>query len=162
MGGPIRIVALVAGISLTVGVAACGGGGDQLTAEEYAAELNAICADYNVKRAEIGERQSVEDVVDIAQQTLDAFDDAIADVETLEPPNELADPAGDFIASWKDQRDLLPEIVDRAEEGDDAGIDALADQGSELDTQSDELAEEMGATACVEAEPTKQSSGGSG
>jgi hypothetical protein len=162
MGRLLWIGALMAAAALSVGAAGCGGGGEQLTAEEFVAELSAICDDITAKQDEIGQPQSAEDVVDNGRQTLDAFDDAIAEVEALEPPDELADPAGDFIASWKEQRDLLAEIVDVAGEGDEEGIMALVLQGSDLDTQSDELALEMGATACEEAEPTKQSRGGSG
>ena len=163
MGRLTWVGALMAAAALSVGAAGCGGGGEQLTAEEFVAELNAICEDYNAKREEIGP-QSVEfeDVEDIGQQTLDAFDDAIAEVEALEPPDELADPAGDFIASWKEQRDVLAEIVDLAGEGDAEGVTALVEQGSELDDESDALAQEMGATACLEVKPTRQSTGGSG
>jgi cysteinyl-tRNA synthetase len=142
----------VAGV-LLLGAAACGGGGgggDQLTAEEYATELNSICEDFNTTQEEIGTPQSIDDVAEFGQQVLAAFDDAISQVEALEAPDELADTADEFVAKGQEQRDLLADVVEAAEAGDAAEVTELSQQGSQLDTESDALAEQLGAEACKE------------
>jgi len=149
----VWIASTVAAVGLlALGAAACGGGGggDQLTAEEYGAELSSICEGFNAAQEEIGEPQSIDDVAEFGGQILDAFDEAIASVEELEPPDELADTADEFIAKGKEQRDLLSQVVDAAEEGDQERVAELSEQGSQLDEESDALATELGAPACTE------------
>lgn len=138
---------------LALGVAACGGGGsgggEQLTAEEYAAELNAICEDFNATQEEF-QPQSLEDFAELGPAVHDAFEEAITSAEALEPPDELADTADAFVAAGKEQLDLFSELIDAAAAGDEEKVSELAEEGSQADTESDALAEELGATACTE------------
>jgi uncharacterized protein YicC (UPF0701 family) len=144
--------ALAATAVLTIGAAACGGGGgdgEQLTAQEYATELNAICEDFNTK---------VKHAVDnfrhdrdrLGRAELDAHDDAIAEVEALEPPDELADTADEFIATRNELRENLVQTIDLGAEGDEAEATALTEQGAALWTQKTDLARELGAGACTQ------------
>lgn len=138
---------------LAFGAAACGGGGggggEQLTAEEYAAELEAICTEFNATQEEF-QPESLEDFAEAGPAVHDAFEEAIAAVEALEPPDELADTADEFVAAGRQQLDLLSQLIDAAAAGDEEKVSELAEEGSEADTESDALAEELGAPACTE------------
>lgn len=128
-----------------------GGGGDELTADEYSAQLNAICEKFNKKQDEIGEPQSLEDVAELGPKFLDEFDNAIAEVEDLNPPSELEEPHNEFVETGKQQRDLLQQVVDAAKDGDEAKAQELGQQGDELDNKSDAIAtDELNAPACAE------------
>ena len=147
-----QLVWFFAAVVLVLGASACGGGdggGDQLTAEEYAAELNSICEEFNAAQEEF-QPQSLEDFAEAGPDIQDAFEEAIASAEALEPPDELADTADEFVAAGKEQLDLLSQLIDAAEEGDEATVAELAEEGSQADATSDELAEELGATTCTE------------
>lgn len=131
MGRLAWVVILVATAALSVGAAGCGGAGEELTTEEYGAELNAICEAFNTKM-----KRSVDDFRDdldrVEQAELGAYDDLIAEVEVLEPPDELANTADELIATRKEQRELVVQTIDQGAQGDEAGLNAPAEQSEAL------------------------------
>lgn len=131
-------------------VAAAGCGGDGLSEEDYVAELNAICADASAERAEIGDPQSLAEVVELGPRILDELARAIERAEELgDPPGEIADRVDRFIELSEERLDLMTQIVDAATAGDTEQIGALGDRIDPVDSEADEIARELGATDCA-------------
>jgi outer membrane murein-binding lipoprotein Lpp len=146
---------LGAALALALVAAGCGGGGagDELTKEEYSSQLNAICTDLNAKNDEIGEPQSLADVGEKGDDLLAAFDEAIAEVEDLNPPADLEEAHNEFVDLGHQTRDLVGQLVDAAQEDppDEAKINELGPKIDPLDAKSNEIAKnELGAPACAE------------
>ncbi len=145
------LIGAVAIAALALAAAGCGGGGGgKLTKDEYVSKLNAICEDFNAEQEEIGEPESLEEIGDKGGRILDAFDDAIAEAEDLEAPDEIKETADQFIAKGKEQVSLLRDLVAAAKINDLAKINQLGTEASKLDDESDALAEELEVAACAE------------
>jgi hypothetical protein len=130
--------------------AGCGGGGGGLGKEEYVSKLNAICADVTQKREEIGDLQGLADVVEKGPRLLDAFDMAIDQVKNLgDPPGEIAGQVDRFIELSEERRDLIEQTIDAARDGDTAKISELSSKTDPLDSESDDIAKELGASDCA-------------
>jgi hypothetical protein len=137
---------------LAVLAAGCGGGGGGggLSKDEYVSRLNAICEDFNAKQEEIGEPQNLSELGTKGEQLLAEFDNAIDDVKGLgDPPDEIADQANRFIAVGEEERDLIRDLIDAANDNDQARVQELGSQIEPLDNESDRLATELGANACA-------------
>lgn len=142
-------VALVAIVLLAAGCG--GGGGSQLSAEEYSGKLNGICEEFNTKQEEIGAPSSLAELGEKGEQILDGFDSAIAEVEDLNPPDELQEAHDRFVELGHQQRDLLQKTVDAANEGNEAEVNQYVDEADPLDKESDKIAtDELNAPACAE------------
>ena len=144
---------LAAVLALAAIAAGCGGGGggSALSADDYRSRLNAICEDFNQKQTEIGEPQNLEEVGQKGDEILDEFDKAIAEVEDLNPPDELQKPHDEFLDLGKQQRDILQKVVDAAKDGDEAEASREAEEAGTLDDRSDAVAtDELQAPACAE------------
>src|SRR3954468_20212482 len=107
---------LGAALALALVAAGCGGGGGELTKAEYSSQLNAICSDLDAKNKDIGEPQSLKEVGEKGDDLLAAFDDTIAEVKDLNPPAELEKAHNEFVDLGEQQRELIGQIVDAAQE----------------------------------------------
>ena len=149
-----KALLLAAGIaSLLAFVAAgCGGGGggSALTKDEWVSRVNEICDAFNQKQDEIGEPDSIEELSSKGQEILDEFENAIDEVKGLTPPDEIADQVDSFIELAEQQTDLIQQLIDAAEDNDTERIQELGNELEPLDTQSDEVANELGVTTCAE------------
>jgi hypothetical protein len=127
------------------------GGDEELSREEYVAELNAMCEDFSARERKIGEPQTVGDLVEKGPRILDAFEDEIVDkVGTLDPPDEIADQADRLVDLADQQRDVLAELVDAAKDSDIARVREFASKNAALNKEASRIARELGAESCAD------------
>jgi hypothetical protein len=145
-----RITAALALALLAIVLAACGG--DDASGEDYVADLNTACEDFQTKLEEIPAVQreeglSTEETRDLAVQYADEFEAAVADAEApsdLEdtaqelsdkvaspPPSDNPDPA-EFIAYYEELIALYEEV----------GADACAEIQRTQTQQLEQLSEQ--------------------
>jgi hypothetical protein len=137
--------------SIMAGLATGCGGDDELSKEEYVAELNAMCEDFSAREKVIGEPRTAADLVEKGPRIVDAFNKAIADkVGTLEPPDEIADEADHLVDLADEQRDVLAELVDAAKGSDIAKVRELASKNAALNKEASTIARELGAESCAD------------
>jgi hypothetical protein len=145
----LALGALLVALAAVV-AAGCGGGGSTtLSKEDYATQLDQICADYNAKQKEIGDPASLADVAEKGPKIIDEFDKAIAKAEKLKAPDELKSTRDAFFAKSKQQRDLLEELVAAAKKDDGAMVQEIGTKIDPLKTEVDALGKELGAPACA-------------
>lgn len=142
----------LAGCAVALLAAGCGGGETGgLTKEEFVAQLDQICADFNAKQEEIGEPESLADVVEQGPQVRDEFEAAIERIRDLgEPPAEIAEDADRFLEIADESQRLIGDLVEAAEDEDLQRASEIAEEGQALNDESEQIAEELGAPSCAE------------
>jgi hypothetical protein len=86
----LRTVGAALGILAALVSAGCGGD-ETLSKEEYVSRLNAMCQDFIAREKEIGEPQTVADLVTKGPRVLDAFEQTILEeTPDLKAPDEIA------------------------------------------------------------------------
>lgn len=153
----ICVGAVIAGAAF----AGCGGsdsGGDALSKEDFIAQSDAICADFNeVSDAMRG------DFVDAA--TAGDFDTAAGLIEStgdesassIEERKSLATPEGDeeTINEMYDlidqQQELVPQLTDALRANDQQAIEDVSAQGDDVDEQINAIADDYGFVDCGSA-----------
>ena len=140
----------VLGILVAVLAAGCAGGG-ALSKKQYVSKLNAMCRDFSRQEREIGEPQTLDDLVAKGPRILDAFEQAIADkVGNLKASDEISDQADRLAVIADQQRDVLGELVDAAKSNDVAKVGELVSKNQALNKESGSIARKLGAEACAE------------
>jgi len=140
----------VLGILVAVLAAGCAGG-EALSKEQYVSKLNAMCREFSAKEKEIGEPQTLADLVEKGPRILDEFEKSIVDkVGTLKAPDEIADQADRLVDLAGQQRDVIGELIDSARDNDFAKVRGLASKNEALNTEATSIMRELGAEACAE------------
>ena len=110
-----------------------------------------MCADFGAKEKEIGEPQTLADLVEKGPRILAAFDKAIADkVRSLKAPDEIADQADRLVDLADQQRDVLDELIHAARDDDFARVRELVAKNEALNKEANSIARELGAEACAQ------------
>ena len=130
---------------LVVPLAACGGG---LSKGELVAKGDAICKRVNAQIAKEPEPVNIADLQKLAKRTVEISDPAIEDMEALEPPDELKQDFGKFVASLKQQRDLTKQIGAAAGAGDTAKIQQVGSDAQKAQTEYRRLSDKIGFKEC--------------
>jgi hypothetical protein len=146
-----RAAQAAAGTALLVALAvSCGGGGQKkLSSADYRAQLNRICADLNTTQKRIGTPTAPAELAAKGPQLLDAFDDALAKVKKLKPPDELQAQASKFVSLAEQERDLISKAVDAAKANDIVTLQQVGAQVIPLEKEGDRVAKQLGANACA-------------
>jgi gas vesicle protein len=139
-------------LGFLVGVLAAGcAGGEALTKEQYVSKVNAMCEDFSEKEKEIGEPQTLADLVEKGPLILEEFEKAIVDkVRNLKAPDEIADQADRLVDLADQQRDVIAELIDAAKDSDFAKVRELVWKNEALNKEANSVARELGAEACAE------------
>jgi gas vesicle protein len=139
-------------LGFLVGVLAAGcAGGEALTKEQYVSKVNAMCEDFGEKENEIGEPQTLADLVEKGPLILEEFEKAIVDkVRNLKAPDEIADQADRLVDLADQQRDVIAELIDAAKDSDFAKVRELVSKNEALNKEANSVARELGAEACAE------------
>jgi hypothetical protein len=148
-----KLVMCAAVTVLAIAAAGCGGGGggSALSKDEYSARLNHICEELNSKNKEIGDPQSVEDVAQKGPKLNDAFQEAIDEVEGLNPPDELKDAHERFLSLGKQIHSKIDDLIDAAKKNDQAKLQQIGSAIDPLDKESNQIAtNQLGAPACAQ------------
>ena len=111
----------------SAGLLLVGCGGDEvLSKAQYISELNKMCEDFGEREEEIGDPETVADLVEKGPLILEAFDEAIRDkVRTIEAPDEIAGEAERLVELADQQHNVLRDLVDAANDNDRPGLGNL-------------------------------------
>jgi hypothetical protein len=130
-------------------VAACGDG-RALTRDQYVAQLDAACAAFAAREREIGEPNTLSDLVKRGPKIASAFADTVLDpISTLHPPDEIAAQANRLVVLARRQLNVLEGLAAAARRGDLLAVQRLAEENRTLNARATTLTRALGATACV-------------
>jgi hypothetical protein len=129
-------------------LAGCGGGGKQLTRQEYASKADSICTKYNQQVKAIQNPANLKDLADVADKTIPILDNAIHDLRKLKPPTDEEKVAQQWLSQVEGLKSDLSEIRDKAKENDLQGVQAVVPRAQDHNSRSNELATELGMSVC--------------
>jgi hypothetical protein len=129
--------------------AGCGGGGSKtLSKEEYGSQLAKLCTDADAQRKALGPI-NVANIASKGPGLLDALDGLISKVEKLKAPKEFKADADRLIATTKQLRGILAQVVDAAKAKDLLKLPELETKATALTNEADSLGKALGAPACA-------------
>jgi hypothetical protein len=138
-------------------LAGCGGGSPE---EEFAAEANSICAEF--EEFSSGQEQlfreqvssgDFEQAATTFEQYGEELDSSIARISSLERPAGEQASIERFISSSEELAGLVPGVVDALRESDTATLVSVATRLQELQKKADRAARASGLDQCAEAGP---------
>ena len=101
--------------------------GDALSADEWRADVTALCAEAGERGNDIAEPETIGDLRDSFDEIETIGDDLFDEIGNLEAPEELSDDADRFGELWDERSDLINEVEDRIDEAGYADDQVLAD-----------------------------------
>jgi hypothetical protein len=141
------VMALV--LTFAVGVAGCGGD-EAPTRAEFVKQADAMCK--RSKRGFTAEDQS--NAVQFARGLIERQRELIADLDALEPPEELAARVNRYLGALRTSADLSEQLVNEVDPEADGSVPvsgkagAVAKQRSKASHEAADLAKEIGLKAC--------------
>ena len=146
----MRIRGVVAICAAALALSGCGGGngGEELTADEFRQQADAICADYEGRLDELGTPQSLEDVQRYVDDAVPILEEGTDELDDLQPPDELEEDWNRAMEINREQLENVQALQQAVEKGDQAEIAELLQQADEARQESDELATQLGLEQC--------------
>jgi hypothetical protein len=131
-------------------VSGCGGSGSgkPLTKEQYASKADDVCGKYNEQIKKFSNPKNLSDLAKVADRTLPILDQAITDLDKLQPPPSEKALADQWLAQVRGLKGDLQEIRDKAKAGDMQGVQAVVPKATEHNSQSNALARRLGMSVC--------------
>lgn len=132
---------------LAVAASGCGGGGGQLSAAEYREQANAICAKANDDLRALPAPQSPDELTDYVDDARPIIEEAVSDLEDLEPPDELQRAAD----RWNDQNKRALDELEGLRNASLTEIQQKAGEFQQINDEANRIAsEELGLQECAE------------
>jgi hypothetical protein len=129
-------------------LASCGGDEDE-GSDEFLQQANAICADYGPKIAAIPPpSEDIDEWGAVGADIADQLEASVNELRLLEPSDDLADSYSEWVAIRADLLTEMRGVQDSGNLHDESGVEAGLASITELQTQADDLAEEIGLTDC--------------
>jgi hypothetical protein len=138
--------------ALTIATAACGGGSDTLSEDEYLDQLQDLCRQVNGDLEDLEGPEDAEDyrgIVRLGEDAKDITSEGLEELQDLKPPEDLEADHEDYVASIERTLDLTDDFIAAAEDEDDEALGEAFTDLEEEDAERDEIAEDMGADDCV-------------
>jgi FixJ family two-component response regulator len=112
--------------------------------------VNAMCENFSARENQIGEPRTIADLVAKGPRVLDAFEETILEeARELDAPDEIAEQAERLVALAEQQRDVLADLIDAAENGQVAEARRLASRNQAFNEEANSITRELGAGACT-------------
>ena len=133
---------------------AAGCGGDAasapLSADDYRAQADAICAETNAELDKVPDPSSAADIVKRLEQARPIVDTQIARLKDLSPPEDLVSDHMRAIALLEEQLELSGTIATRIDDGEEAFevVNDVVPKLEDIDARADRAAAGLQLTVC--------------
>jgi hypothetical protein len=130
-------------------IAACGGE----SKEDFANDADAICKEADEKLDDVDRPSTNDEIPEFLNETLEIAEDTKADLEDLDPPDDVEDDWNSYLDNVDEGIELVEDARDAAEEGDSERASQIlnGDEQQELEEENDQLAEDIGLEDCAES-----------
>jgi hypothetical protein len=142
------VIALSAAALVLGGCGGGDGGGEDLTADEFRQQADAICAEFEGRLDELGTPESLEDLQNFVSEAVPIIEEGNAQLQELDPPDELQEQWDQAMEINNEQLETVRDLREAVEEGDQARMQELLQAGNEANQESDRLAAELGLEDC--------------
>jgi hypothetical protein len=141
-----RLIALGT-VLLTAGCA--GGGDDEPTRAEWAAEANQICRTYARRIQAVGQPATPAAAAAFVRRAIPLAREEVEKLRALEAPEADAGRIDRMLDNVGQGIDALGAVVLARDSGDEAAVRAATQQGARVAAVSDRIARDLGASACA-------------
>ena len=142
-------------LAAALALAGCGGGGDTaggtLTKAEFVAQANAICKDYDARIDALGDPESIDDLVVLAEKAKPIAEDGVAKLRALKAPEDLQASYDEYLATGDVNIKLLAQLGEAAKSGDVAAIGKIGPDAEDNADKAHGIAAELGLTECAKS-----------
>lgn len=143
-----RLVLLLPLAALAV---ACGGDGDdRLSREVLASKVNAICAKFDRQLTALGDPSSIDEVAEFARKATGLAREGVAELRSLEPPEEDEQQYDRFLAEGDRVVELSSRLEKAARDADAEELEQILREAQESERRSDRVARDLGFVECAE------------
>jgi hypothetical protein len=141
-----------AALAAALALAGCGGddggGGEPLSQEDFVAQADAICEEYEAKLDALGTPQSQEDLAEFAEKSVPIAEEGQGKLAELTPPADLQEAYDEWLAQGDKAVDIVQRLEQAAQDNDQEEIQAIATEAQAADERSEELATQLGFEEC--------------
>jgi hypothetical protein len=137
-------------------VAGCMSGGgsssssdDRLTKAEYIEQADAICARFDEELDALAEPETLDDLAAMATEAKPIAESGVAELRALNPPEELDEQVGAWLALNDANVAAIDELREAAETGDESAVQQVAADAAANEDKADAAASEIGLTDCA-------------
>ena len=145
-------------VAFALSVAACGS--SEPSADDFRAEADEVCVEQvrNFQKTEdrLGSSTSLEQEAKLQKELLPFREEAIADLEEIEAPEESEKAWNRYMDLRLELRDLRKQQLVLLEKGDEEALEPLNEKISDLNDELDEVGKEAGLLACASVLPKDQ------
>lgn len=138
--------------AIAIAAAGCGGGGNSayknLTHEEYAQELNQICAGVESKQNAVGKPTSIAEAAAKGPQLIDIAKKGVDNIKKVTPPSDEKDTVSQMVDTLNQIEAKDNDLVDAAKANDTAKVQQIAGEVQALDQKAAGFADTLGARGC--------------
>ena len=133
--------------------AGCSGGGGEpkvrLTAEQWTAAADRICAEYEGRLDELREPDDLDGLAAMAAEAEPIAEEGIEALRRLDPPPDLETRVDEWLARNAENVRGIGELREAAEAGDETRVQELASEAIDNEAAADRLARELGLDDCA-------------
>jgi hypothetical protein len=155
MAFPLRIFAVIASLALAAAVAVteCGGGSEEVSAEELVQKGDDVCGNVQERFAEIqaAPPASATEGAEQAGELLGVADDAQGELRDLEPPEELRDRYDAYLDARESVSDELERGKQAAEDQDGEAYGKAQEEAVGGAPERRKLARKLGFRVCSQS-----------
>jgi phage-related minor tail protein len=147
----MRIRGVIAISAAAVVLGGCGGGnggGEEMTADEFRQQADAICAEFEGRLDDLGRPESLDDLQNFVSEAVPIIEEGNAQLQELNPPDELQEQWDRAMKINNEQLETVRDLREAVEDGDQAHVQELIEAGNEANTEADQLAADLGLEDC--------------
>lgn len=148
--GLVLVGLLVIGATLVLG--GCGGGGDRLTKEEFAAKANALCGEFDKANKAAGNPSDVKGAIAYFEKLIPLYKKEIGGIDKLKPPADEEKSVNRIVALGNEQVSRAEKLLAALKKGDVTLANKLVEEGNTNSTESRALYRKLGITVCAQSE----------
>ena len=142
------MIAISAAALVLGGCGGGNGGGEEMTADEFRQQADAICAEFEGRLDDLGTPESLDDLQNFVSEAVPIIEEGNAQLQELNPPDELQEQWDRAMEINNEQLETVRDLRGAVEDGDQARVQELIDAGSEANAEADQLAADLGLEDC--------------
>jgi phage-related minor tail protein len=142
------VIAISAAALVLGGCGGGNGGGEEMTADEFRQEADAICAEFEGRLDDLGRPESLDDLQNFVSEAVPIIEEGNAQLQELNPPDELQEQWDRAMEINNEQLETVRDLREAVEDGDQARAQELIEAGNEANTEADQLAADLGLEEC--------------
>jgi hypothetical protein len=123
---------------------------EPLDEEEFLAQFDEVCIEVSEDLDDLAAPETNEELAEQAGEAIDIASQGIDDLSEITPPEDLQDTVDELLGVLEDRVELFEELQAAAEDDDDDAIEELSDDNADLESEVDELGEELGIDCFVD------------